>query len=883
MQSTRSFRRAIFITLMLVMVAATVASTAYLLWRLRSETLHREANVASLTARTLEDHLTYSLSVADRSMLMAAEQYQGSEWLPLFMRQTPFVRSLSLADMQGRVFASSNDSNLGTVVARAPFWPDAPPPVEALRVGRLQDGRDLFQARPLNEGEAMPPVAFLPLARDVLRPDGRWLTVLATLNTDYFLNFYSSHISEARGQVALLRFDGSVLFSTRDGKSDFSEVIRKLEQSEAGAFRLGTSGTPDARLVAYRASANYPFVLVVSLDEAYALRAWRNEMHSTGWTVALLLLLMLALASWYYWHYERISRMREQDAADLRIAAAAFEAQEGMFITDVQGKILRVNRAFCKITGYEAQEVVGRSPKLFSSGRHDAAFYQAMWLAIARHGVWQGEIWNRRKSGEIYPEWLTITAVRDAQGEVSHYVSTLMDITQRKQAEDEIRHLAFYDPLTNLPNRRLLRDRLQQALQHARQHQRGGALLFLDLDNFKNLNDTLGHDKGDLLLQQVGQRLLTCVREDDTVSRQGGDEFVVLLDSLGNRSELAARESWLIAERIRLLLGERYDLAGHEYICTPSIGIALFSEDIAGADELLKHADLALYSAKAAGRNCIVFFDPAMQAAASQRTRLESELRRAWELGEFELYYQQQSDSHGKPLGAEVLLRWRHPERGMVSPAEFIPQLEESGLIIPVGWWVIDSVCQVLRRWQDDPQFQSLHIAVNVSARQLSEPDFVGRLTACLQKHATRACKLELELTESMLLDHVEDTIIKMSELRALGIGFALDDFGTGYSSLAYLKRLPLSQLKIDKSFVNEVLDDGNAAAIARSIIGLAHSLGLTVLAEGVETSGQQQFLAGQGCDAYQGYLFGRPQPLAVLEQQMRASLLAVDAANLVQ
>jgi diguanylate cyclase (GGDEF)-like protein/PAS domain S-box-containing protein len=557
--------------------------------------------------------------------------------------------------------------------------------------------------------------------------------------------------------------------------------------------------------------------------------------------------------------YLRESRKVE---ADLRVAATAFESQQGMFITDANNVILRINHAFTEITGYSPVEAVGNTPHMLSSGHHDAAFYEAMWESIRRTGYWQGEIWNRRKNGEIYPEWLSISVVRNNTGAISHFVAAMSDITRRKAAEEEIQHLAFYDPLTQLPNRRLLMDRLQQALAVSARSKHEGALIFIDLDNFKDLNDTLGHDKGDLLLQQVAERFISCVRDGDTVARLGGDEFVVMLEDLSEIHEDAASQARCVGEKILAALNQPYMLAEREYHSTSSIGLTLFCGHHESVETLLKHADLAMYQAKAAGRNSLCFFDPGMQAVVMARAALEADLRLGLVNNQFMLYYQAQVACDGLPTGAEVLLRWLHPERGMVSPVEFIPAAEESGLILPLGHWVLETACAQLAAWAGNAAMAHLSLAVNISARQFRHPSFVDQVLIVLDGTGANPGNLKLELTESMLLDDVEDIIAKMTALKARGVIFSLDDFGTGYSSLSYLKRLPLDQLKIDQSFVRDVLTDPNDAAIARTIVALGQSLGLEVIAEGVETSLQRDFLEAAGCRAYQGYLFSKPVTL---------------------
>ena len=558
---------------------------------------------------------------------------------------------------------------------------------------------------------------------------------------------------------------------------------------------------------------------------------------------------------------------RKASEEALRIAACAFESQQGMVITDAQRVILRVNQAFTQITGYSADEAVGQTPRLLSSGRHDQAFYAAMTQALQSDGAWSGEIWNRRKNGEIYPEWLTISAVRDSAERVSHFVAIFTDVSEQVNAQAQIATLAFYDPLTQLPNRRLLLDRLEQALYASTRHARKNALLFVDLDNFKTLNDTLGHHQGDLLLTQVAQRLKACLRDGDTVARLGGDEFVVMLEDLDEDSIEAATQTETVGDNILRAFEQAFPLDQGEHHCTPSIGITLFGGSaLEGSDQPLKRAELAMFQAKAAGRNALRFFDLRMQAEVNARAALGADLREAVQRQQLLLHYQPQVVGAGRITGVEVLLRWQHPLRGMVSPAEFIPVAEETGLILPIGQWVLEQACTQLAAWAKQPALAHLTIAVNVSARQFQQADFVERVLATLQRSHATPRLLKLELTESMLVDDVEAIISRMGALKARGVGFSLDDFGTGYSSLAYLKRLPLDQLKIDQGFVRNIVTDPNDAAIAKMVVVLAESLGLAVIAEGVELQAQADFLAHLGCHAYQGYLFSRPLPLEAME-----------------
>ncbi|CAG4887635.1 bifunctional diguanylate cyclase/phosphodiesterase [Paraburkholderia saeva] len=558
---------------------------------------------------------------------------------------------------------------------------------------------------------------------------------------------------------------------------------------------------------------------------------------------------------------------RKHVEAELRIAAVAFDSQEAMMVTDVDSTILRVNSAFTECTGYSAGEVVGRTPRLLKSDLHDATFYKEMWQTIRRVGGWQGEIWGRRKNGEVYPKWLTISAVTGEGGAVTHYVGTHHDITERKKAEEKIRELAFYDTLTRLPNRALLLERLRQSMASSHRNKVCGALMFIDLDHFKTLNDTLGHDKGDLLLRQVAYRLSSSVNEGDTVARVGGDEFVVVLGNLGHDKVTATAQTEAVGERILAVLGSTYQLNGVQFRSTASIGVTVFDGEQTSTDELFKQADLAMYKSKERGRNAMCFFDPAMQTVVLKRAELELGLRSAIEEDRFVLHYQAQVIDGGHITGAEALVRWMHPERGLIPPGEFIPLAEETGLILEIGQTVLECACSQLAAWATRASMAHLSIAVNVSARQFREPDFVENVLTVIRQTGARADRLKLELTESVLVENVEDIIEKMSALRAHGVTFSLDDFGIGYSSLSYLKRLPLDQLKIDRSFVRDILDDPNDADIARTIVALARSFDLGVIAEGVENEAQRDFLAVAGCHAYQGFLFCKPLPIEGFEQ----------------
>jgi diguanylate cyclase (GGDEF)-like protein/PAS domain S-box-containing protein len=551
----------------------------------------------------------------------------------------------------------------------------------------------------------------------------------------------------------------------------------------------------------------------------------------------------------------------------LCIAAKVFEVQEGIVITDANNIILRVNNAFTLITGYTEKEVVGKTPHILSSDRHSEDFYAGMWNSINEDGQWEGEVWNRHKNGNIYLEYLSVAEIQDINGNVINYIGTLLDITINNESANKISHLAFYDSLTNLPNRSLLQDRLILALASSQRNAQYGGLMFIDLDNFKTLNDTLGHNMGDLLLQQVAERLIVCIREDDTVARFGGDEFVVMVENLSEDVNEALVQIESIGNKILDAFAPLHLLATHNYKNSSSIGITLFIGQEQTADELLKQADMAMYHAKESGRNTLRFFDPQMQANIEKRVLLEKDLQLALQENQFILYYQPQVLHNQRIIGVEALIRWQHPQRGLVFPMEFISSTEVTGLILPLGQWVLETACAQIKIWEGSAHTQHLQIAVNVSARQFYQPEFVAQVLQTINKHAINPTKLKLELTESMVFTDIDDTIFKMNAIRKIGVCFSMDDFGTGYSSLSSLKRLPLNQLKIDQSFVRYITSDPNDAIIVQTIIAMTKSFGIDVIAEGVETEEQRAFLELYGCPVLQGYLFGKPMPIEQLEE----------------
>lgn len=708
--------------------------------------------------------------------------------------------------------------------------------------------------------------------------------VSARTGTDFFVQLVRNMAETLGAQT------GMVSRLLLDGQPRAQTIAVVSDGAERSNFEYALEGTPGASLIAseqyvvtQRVAEQFPQATLLGKLSVQACVGRRLD-NSAGQPMGVLSVLFREplkdpgfITSTLQIFAARAAAELERQDSDARIrdqASLLDKAQDAILVRSIDHRILYWNKSAERLYGWRADEVVGHSvlPLLY---RNLSSFLSAC-DAVVRHGEWNGEILQHRRDGsEIVVEgrW---TLVRDEQGQPQSILAINTDITQRKANELQIQKLAFYDPLTGLPNRMLLMDRLQHALMASARSGRGGALLFIDLDNFKTLNDTLGHDKGDLLLQQVAQRLCACVREADTVARLGGDEFVVMLEDLSDSEHDVAVQARVVGEKILSSMATPFVLAGYEHQSTSSIGVAPFDAQHDSVGELLKRADLAMYQSKSAGRNTLRFFDPGMQAVVTARAALEVDLRQAIAQNEFLLYYQPQINAQGRITGVEALVRWAHPQRGMVSPAQFIPLAEETGLIMPLGRWVLDSACRLLALWHARPATAALTLAVNVSPRQFRHPDFVEQVISVLETTGANPLNLKIELTESLLVDDLEVTVAKMSSLKALGVGFALDDFGTGYSSLAYLKRLPLDQLKIDQSFVHDVLSDPNDAVIARTIIALGQSLGLDVIAEGVETEQQRDFLARHGCRAYQGYLFGRPMPESALHGFIEASLASV-------
>ncbi|MGZ5025852.1 MAG: putative bifunctional diguanylate cyclase/phosphodiesterase [Methylobacter sp.] len=679
-----------------------------------------------------------------------------------------------------------------------------------------------------------------------------------------------------------------------DHKPDAVLLRELLSESARQAFYLTHAESLENGLTCLKQQHFDVALLDLSLPDAFGQEAfWRLHQHAPNLPIIVLtgfddedLAITLAQAGAQDYlvksdlnsgilhrslHYA-IERKRVEEK--LRLAATVFEnTLEGILITDAKTNIISVNQALCSITGYSAEEIIGNTPNIIKSERHSHAFFRQLWDILNKAGQWRGEIWNRRKNGEIFPTWVNISAVPNravsamASGitplpesilsnNISHYVAVFTEITELKLSEERLNYLAHHDPLTGLPNRLLFHDRLERAVLQAQRNKCMVAVMFLDLDRFKAINDTLGHVIGDELLVAVAERLKRCAREIDTIARLGGDEFAVIITQITQEEDVGQ-----IAKKIIQTLSSVYSVGGYEVFITASIGINLYPGIDNDRSKLLENADVAMYHAKQYGRNNYKFYSADMNAVAFERLMLETNLRRALERQEFRLYYQPQIDMQsGVVNGVEALIRWQHPDLGLVSPIEFIPLLEETGLIIPVGEWVIRTACGQIREWLD-AGFPPLTMAVNLSARQFRQPNLVEMIEQMLLEFTIPPELLELELTESVLMDNMEETVETLRKLKLLGLKIAIDDFGTGVSSLGYLKHFPIDTLKISHDFVLNLPADSADASIASAVIGLARNMQLSSVAEGVENQGQMDFLRGQDCERIQGFLFSRPIP----------------------
>ena len=701
-------------------------------------------------------------------------------------------------------------------------------------------------------------------------PDGRFAGIVtAAVPAAHFRELLSGLRLGPHG-IALIRDQDMVMIArwpvldspagaigSRGGSQELSDIIASGVQAESFYSTRTADGV--TRINAYRRLERMPAFVVLGWGEKDYLAQWHEEARK-ALLLWVLFLAVTVLAGGLLWRL-----VNANERANQRSRILLQNASDGIHILDGEGRVIEASDAFCRMLGYAHGDIIGMNVSQWEAHYPEQALREALARLLASSEVSTFESAYRRKDGSVLPVEISAFPL-EVDGKTVLFNSA-RDISARKSSEAEVRRLAYFDPLTGLPNRRLLMERLEVALEVCARDGSKGALLFIDLDNFKAVNDTVGHDEGDRLLEQVAAILGHCVRRDDTVARLGGDEFVVMLQDLSSEDIDAARQAETIGHKILQALHKRFELGSSEHRVSASVGVTLFGDHPGErVEEPLKRADMAMYQAKLAGRNALRLFDPKMQAEVSARAQVEAGLWEALEKQQFLLQYQPQFAADGRVIGVEALVRWRHPERGMVSPAQFIPLAEENGQILPLGRWVLKTACAQLAAWASEPQRAQLKIAVNVSARQFRQDDFVADVLDVLARSGANPARLELELTESSLVIDVEKVVAKMDALKAVGVGFSLDDFGTGYSSLAYLKRLPLDQLKIDQGFVRDILVDPNDAAIARMIIVLAESLGLDVVAEGVETEEQRAFLAQQGCRTYQGYLFSRPLALAELE-----------------
>ena len=706
-------------------------------------------------------------------------------------------------------------------------------------------------------------------------PDGRFAGVVtAAVPAAYFRGLLSGLRLGPHG-IALIRDQDMAMIArwpvldspagaigSRGGSQELSDIIASGVQAQSFYSTRTADGV--TRINAYRRLERMPAFVVLGWGEKDYLAQWHEDVRK-AMLLWLLFLAVTVLAGGLLWRL-----VNANERANQRSRILLQNASDGIHIIDAEGTVIEASDAFCRMLGYAHGDIIGMNVSQWDAYYPEKALREGLSRLLASSDVHTFESTYRRKDGSVLPVEISAFPL-EVDGRTVLFNSA-RDISARKSSEAEVRRLAYFDPLTGLPNRRLLMERLEFALEACTRDGSKGALLFIDLDNFKAVNDTVGHAEGDRLLEQVAAILGHCVRRDDTVARLGGDEFIVMLQDLSGDEREASRLAEAIGHKILQALHKRFELGSSEHRVSASVGVTLFGDHPGErVEEPLKRADMAMYQAKFAGRNALRFFDPRMQAEVSARAEVEAGLWGALEKQQFVLQYQPQIAADGTVIGVEALVRWHHPERGMIPPAEFIPLAEESGLILALGRWVLESACAQLAAWASDARRARLKIAVNVSARQFRQDDFVADVLEVLARSGADPARLELELTESSLVIDVDKVVAKMDALKARGVGFSLDDFGTGYSSLAYLKRLPLDQVKIDRGFVRDILVDPNDAAIAGMIIVLAESLGLGVVAEGVESEAQRAFLAQQGCRTYQGYLFSRPLAVAELETYLDA------------
>ncbi|SIS89690.1 EAL domain-containing protein [Neptunomonas antarctica] len=995
-QHTRQLRK-IFAFALLLFISGMLTITAYSLWRLRAETVTSMLEMSAMHSRSFESFITQNMRLVELTTFNVANMdsrnknyFNIERFFVANLRNNPAQRSISLLDEQGRIIVSSNRANEGIIVNTDEYLPvqTQTQTKSILRIGRPWAGRDFISGRPTTHQTPINAVQsnFIPVIH-TLSFGQRKVTLLTAFNPDYFINHISQILKTEEGVVDIVRYDGTLLLSTDltelAGSLDpYNEPDLNLNSLETGQF-LQKNHNGRSVFTSFRTSQLYPFIVFTRIDRQHAMQNWKTEAKILiGVIIATLIALTLLVNAFYrrqvqleaerieseklqrinatvfgssadsiiitdiyaniisvnpafceitgytaeeaigqnprflasgkqdenfykamwaslrsqgFWCGEIINRCKnghlydahttisafrdteghlqhfigvstditERKKSDVRLRQAAsvfLNSQEGIMVTDAHNLIVDINPAFSHITGYDYQDVIGKNPGILSSGKQSAEFYTEMKASLEAHGSWQGEIWNRKKSGEIFAERLSIDVVSKADGEIDQHVAVFSDISRIKAHETELDRIAHYDALTGIPNRRLLGDRLNHTIARAKRSGKSLAVCYLDLDSFKPVNDQYGHATGDLLLIEVTQRLLKILREEDTIARLGGDEFVILFSELGKPEEIDR-----LLDRVLTAISMPVLIENHSLHVSASIGVTLFPADTADADTLLRHADQAMYQAKEAGKNRYHLFDPGLDREVQARRTKLKHINVALNKDEFVLYYQPKVDLlTGEVIGAEALIRWQHPEQGLLPPAAFLGLIDGHDLEIEIGEWVIESVLKQIAVW--NTLGLTFPVSANLSANHLLQVDFADRLQLMLERHpAVKHEDLELEILETSTLNDIDQAAGILTQCRNMGVRFSLDDFGTGYSSLTYFQRLPVDTLKIDQSFVRDMLEDPNDLDIVESIVRLTQTFNKSVIAEGVETLEHGAMLIKLGCSHAQGYGIARPMPAGKL------------------